>query len=287
MVSKKLEIIQYYFPPFFVEYGLYFRDIIKDFLNPDFKKLIKKNIELKNKGKGKRAFLIATGPSIKKQNLALLKGEDCFTVSNMFLHDDIKKINPKFHFFAPYHKPLILSNFVGWLRQADKKLPKNTKIFLGTESEKMVKKYKLFKNREIFYLKKGSNYSRKRVDLTKTIMPYSSVPLMVLPVLIYMGYKEIYLVGCDNNRLKDYSSGKAQHFFENSKDFRKNASSGKIWSGGIIKILISFRNNLCQYLFYANLAKKNYETKIFNLSDESWIECFNKKKFDKIKFKLR
>ena len=28
---------------------------------------------------------------------------------------------------------------------------------------------------------------------------------MILPVLISMGYKEIYLLGCDHNQLKNYN----------------------------------------------------------------------------------
>ena len=57
------------------------------------------------------AFLIATGPSLKFENLQLLAGHDCYSVSNFFLHPDLNSVNPKIHFFAPWHPPLIRENY--------------------------------------------------------------------------------------------------------------------------------------------------------------------------------
>jgi len=44
-------------------------------------------------GKGKRAFLLAASSSSKQENLKLLAGEDCFSISNFYLHYDIRIIN--------------------------------------------------------------------------------------------------------------------------------------------------------------------------------------------------
>src|SRR5262245_2341778 len=105
-----------------------------EFLFYTNKKILSKNKPFKGQGKGKRAFLLTTGPSIKIENLKLLEGEDCFSVSNFFLHEDISLIKPKFHFFAPYHPPLVLDNYIEWLQQADKQLPSETGIFLGHQT---------------------------------------------------------------------------------------------------------------------------------------------------------
>lgn len=114
-----------------VELLLDFKDGLK-FMSYPNKKLLGKNICLKTKGRGKVAFLLATGPSVKNENLKVLAGKDCYSASNFFLHEDIKTINPKFHFFAPYHEPLILENYIEWLRKGDRDLPAETKIFLAT-----------------------------------------------------------------------------------------------------------------------------------------------------------
>lgn len=280
-MSKFVNDIKYYLPPFIFDFGLYSYGVAKDFLNPHFRELTKKNISLKNNGSGKRAFLIATGPSIKEQDLSLLKGEDCFTVSNAFLHENIKDINPKFHFFAPYHKPLILSNFVSWLKKADKSLPKDTKIFLAVESEAMIKKYNLFKNREIFYLNFGHSFSRKNVDITKVVMAPQSIPLMVLPVLIYMGYSEIYLIGCDHTVLRDFKKD-IKNFYNSKRDPRKNGADKNSWHDIILSHEYSI-GVFKQYDFYKTvLGRSKMNIKIYNLSNDSWVDSFKFKRFDTV-----
>lgn len=244
-----------------------FLDYVK-FLLLSNRKLFDKNKNLKNVGSGKRAFLLATGPSIKSEDLKQLAGEDCFSLSNFFLHEDINLINPIFHFFAPYHKPLILKNYVKWLRQSDKILPKTTKIFLGHTTYDLVTKYKLFPHREVYYLYLSNCFN---ADITKRVLGPQTGPIMMLPVLIYMGYKEIYLLGCDHNCLKDFRKP-IQHFYNKALDIRKNASDENAW-GNIINELDCAKSVFVQYQKYkSSLGDK---TKIINLSHDSWLDVFD------------
>jgi hypothetical protein len=254
-------------------------------LNYEFRKfsyrnLIQKNSKLKNLGKGKEAFLLATGPSIKNENLKVLAGEDCFSVSNFFLHEDINIIKPKYHFFAPYHLPLVFENYIEWLRQADLQLPEKTEIVLGHRSIDHVKKYRLFPKRKIHYM-----YLRGRVnvsaDITGPIQSPRTGPLMIIPFLLYMGYKRIYLLGCDNNTLLNYKS-KIHHFYENEKDPRANASDEQAWTPDILQAMQSQIGMFEQYKSYVELAKKTSQ-EIINLSQESWLDFIRK---DELKYVL-
>ncbi|MEO1654774.1 MAG: hypothetical protein AAFU64_14600, partial [Bacteroidota bacterium] len=146
MIQKLQEIAEEYLPPILL------RTLLRGFYQIKFyfsseKKLLRKNTELKNQGKSKRAFLLATGPSLKLENLRPLVGEDCFSLSNFFLHEDLELIRPKLHFFAPYHPPLILENYVEWLQKADQVLPPETNIVLGTSTKELVERYHLFPQR--------------------------------------------------------------------------------------------------------------------------------------------
>lgn len=227
----------------------------------------KKLIEIR---KNERAFILATGPSIKKENLKLLAGEDCFSVSNFYLHEDLNIINPKLHFFAPYHEPLILENYVDWLRQADKQLPVNTKIVLGHSTQSIVKENNLFPNREVFYIYLSPTNSNN-INITKRIKSPQTGPIMIIPVLIYMGYKEIYLLGCDHNVLKDYRN-EVKNFYEPKCDIRKNATDKTGWLD-IISEIKSTLNVFLQYDKYRLIARK-YKVDIYNLSNDSWLEVF-------------
>lgn len=240
------------------------------------KAIFRTNRQWKNAAKGKRAFLLATGPSLKQENLKLLKGEDCFSLSNFYLHEDLNIINPKFHFFAPYHKPLILENYVAWLRQADEKLPLETKIVLGHKTRNIVGDNDLFRNREVFYLFMEPKFSGG-FDITKTIMQPQTGPIMMLPWLLYMGYSEIYLLGCDNTILRDYGKT-TTNFYPPEKDSRKNATNGQNWPD--ISTTLKFVARMFeQYKYYKSSAKKQ-GTRIINLSQDSWLDLFEKSKLD-------
>jgi hypothetical protein len=254
-----------------------FKELAKYFLFYFYKEknILKKNISLKDYGRNRRAFLIATGPSIKELDLTLLKDEDCFTLSNAYLHDRIDIINPIFHFFAPFHKPLIKENFISWLKDADDKLPESTKIFLGHKSKDMVTENNIFNRREVNYMYLGSPFYNKISLLKQTPSPKTGTQ-MVLNLLIYMGYEEIYLIGCDHNILKSYG-GVREHFYDSSKELRKNVEN---W-GDITENLKSELDMFSIYKKYVKLAKKR-NIRIVNLSRDSWLNFVEYKKFEDV-----
>ncbi len=246
----------------------------KDMLKPNpssFKKL----------KKSKRAFLLATGPSIKNQDLSQLKGEDCFSLSNFFLHEDVASIEPRLHFFAPYHEPLDLDNYVDWLRKSDTELPKKTNIVLGYKERLLVEKYGLFPNRQVSYLYLDRVKAKSSLSLSKPLPIPKTGPQMILPVLIAMGYEEICLVGCDHTVLRDF--GKTiTNFYKPEKDMRKNATSDLAWPS-IVTQLIGNGQLFQLYYDYKNLVDDKYpKTRIINLSPDSWLDCFEFGDFDSI-----
>jgi hypothetical protein len=248
-------------------------DKIKNFLKWTFwneKRILKKNLSLKGKGKGKRAFILATGPSINQEDLKILRGEDCYSISNFYLHEDIEIIKPKFHFFAPYHQPLIFENYIEWLNNADKILPETAKIFLAQSGYDLVKKNGLFKNRDVYYMFLSNTKKHKKINLLKPVPSPQTGVHMILNLLIYMGYSEIYLLGCDANFLKFYKEQR-ENFYDKNKDLRKSASDTECWGNvyNALKMELVTHN---KYLNYKNCFKG----KIINLSKESWLEMFDK-----------
>ena len=68
----------------------------------------------------------------------------------------------------------------------------------------MVREYNFFENCEVYYLYFSQSACSRKVDLTKSVLSPQTGPLMIIPVLIYMGYEKIYLLGCDHTVLRDY-----------------------------------------------------------------------------------
>lgn len=268
-----LELVKEWLPPVIYRPLLSLASEIK-FMAYPHKDILQKNLQLKGIGKGKRAFLLATGPSINQENLRLLAGEDCFSISNFYHHDDIQVINPLFHGFAPYHEPMDLGNYVEWLKQADRILPERTKIVLGHKAYDMVQKFRLFPEREIFYLYLSM---QRGTDLMRPVLCPQTGPILLLPLLIYMGYKQIYLLGCDSTTLRDYKKT-ITNFYCRDKDMRINATS--YW----IDVETELKGNLVsfdQYNFYNDVASTK-SISITNLSVDSWLEMFPFDRLDRI-----
>lgn len=256
---------------------LWFKEIIKYlmFIFYKDKRTLRSNLKYKNTKIGKRAFLIATGPSINKLDLNYLKSEDCFTISNAFLHDKIEVISPIFHIFAPYHEPLVKENYIEWLKKADNVLPPSTKILLGHKTREMVAENKIFQSREIAYMYLGNPFYYN-INLKRQVPSPKTGTHQALNMLIYMGYSEIYLIGCDHNILKFYG-GKREHFYTSDQDKRVNVD---YWTDitDNLKSELDMFNKYKRYLKLAN--KKNI--KIYNLSKESWLNFIDYKDFDEV-----
>ena len=101
---------------------------------------------------------------------------------------------------------------------------------------------------------------------------------MVLPFMIYMGYKEIYLLGCDSNNLKNYGH-KIENFYDQNLEIKKGASSP--WSFGIIRELENNLSVFNQFLKYKELGDK-LNIKIVNLSEGSWLDFFDKNNYENL-----
>lgn len=243
------------------------------------KHLLNSNIDLKNSAKGKRAFLIATGPSLKLENLKPLAGEDCFTISNFYLHEDLQHVNPKMHFFAPYHAPMILENYADWLSQADKRLPETTEIVLGHSTYEIVQKFGLFPERKVRYIFLDGAFDCNNFDIRYPLMSPQTGPIMVFPVLAYMGYSEIYLLGCDQTVLRDYKKN-IQNFYDNASDVRIKATTGECWTD-IIDSHMASMNACKQYKFYADFLNAN-GVRIINLSQDTWLDFFESDRLTRV-----
>ena len=181
-------------------------------------------------------------------------------------------IRPTLHFFAPYHEPLVLENYIDWLRKADSALPESTDIVLWHTTKVLVEKYSLFPKRKIYYLYL-SHFSPlfNKINIECPILAPQTGPIMILPVLLYMGYTEIYLLGCDHTVLRDYKKT-VENFYSKEKDIRINAIDSKSWPN-IVDELKAGLNVFNQYEYYKCLAE-NLGVRIVNLSKDSWLDKF-------------
>jgi len=206
---------------------------------------------MKDKYKGKRCFLIGGGPSMDKINVSLLKGE--YTAGlNMLYTSGIKTT---FYFICGYK--------ILWDKGKD--VIKQPNLFLGTTAGRwFLKNMNDFPDANTPYILKDrgeiSVWNNVIHDITKGVRGGNGVSFVALQVLLYMGFKEIYLLGHDC----DYSGDK-QYFFKNI-----SVCTERPWD----KLFKNYE-----------IVKKEFERKkchIYNATPGGKLEVFDRVKLEEV-----
>jgi hypothetical protein len=158
---------------------------------------------LRNKYADKRCFIIATGPSLNKTNLSLLKNELTFAVkSYIFSGLDKYGVEPNFYCWSDR---LALERSIS---DFPEKVPEKMISFFPYEKKQLVLNNLKWNQRNICFLRGGRYDSVHNILFSARPDNSGSVVMdYCIPLAIYMGFKEIYLVGCDNS-----SSNGVLHF---------------------------------------------------------------------------
>ena len=139
----------------------------------------------------------------------------------------------------------------------------------------------LYNNRNIYFLKISKNITKFHCNITKPVPKFQTGSLMVLNVLLSMGYKKIYLLGCDHNQLKNFNS-QIDNFYKEKQDVRltKRSKLNQNWR----KLDEELSASLLAYNQYKEINRiaKYKNVEIINLSKESWIDLFKKESLKKI-----
>lgn len=233
---------------------------------------------------GKRCFILCNGPSIKKQNLLLLKNEIVFSVSSGYHHKDYLTIQPKYHCIPQFScsKYLRPKDVISWFKEMHAKIGK-AELFLDVTQEPLIRKNKLFPGRNINYVYSGffqKENSRKVIDISKKIPWITTAPVLCMMIAMYMGFKEVYLLGIDNDFWK---IGEYNYFFEPTVLKGKNESAdpdGKMRDPLYCQFL-AFGSLLKQYWLVHNIARSN-GVKIINATEGGALEEFPRVKFESL-----
>ncbi len=258
---------------------------------------LEKNRGLKNIHKGKRCFIIGTGPSINNQDLAKLKNEYTFAVNTFWNYPRYKEISPKYYVLTDSD---LFPNKQGrgelWQTEILKKTPviescSDTKLFLHITGKTFIEENGLFRNNEIYYLAFNGHFRDNlnfNIDLDKVIPNTKNVMVASIIAAVYMGFEEIYLLGCEHSFLAQ----PAQDYYRKFKEFYKteyddNDQGQKIkyamdimsYESHIHHIQVLFKN---YRLLREKLAQEKPTVKIYNATPNSFLDVFPFVKYEDI-----
>lgn len=162
----------------------------------------------KNKYLGKRCFIIGNGPSLKQQDLTLLKDEVTFVTNWFPLHENYQQIDPTYYCICAHEI------FGGW----NKKVEFDTKLYqlLKQRAQNSIKIFPFFfkegiEAQQLFDRDKVSyilyeppvqevhvaNQMNLDIASQRMHMGHTVISIFCLPIAYYLGFSEIYLLGCD------------------------------------------------------------------------------------------
>jgi hypothetical protein len=186
------------------------------------------NEPLRDRHKGGRCFVIGNGPSLKKQDLAPLKNETVFVCNFFNLHPQCAEIAPRYFCFADpnsfvagtYSSDLEIDR-TRWFTDIAKAVPR-AEFVLPLESKELIEEKKWFDGHERWFIAtegSATEMGRAGSDLTRSIPGGAgTVAAAAVPAALFMGFKEIYLLGCDCNwfvehLFKEDFDAEYQHFY--------------------------------------------------------------------------
>lgn len=257
---------------------------------------IQKNRKFKDSHLGERCFVLGNGPSLEELEFDMLKNEYVFTVNRISGMTGYEKLNTNFHFLMDYaifgireNVKLDTNMYVKEILEVGNK--KSNEIFLPIAAREFVKKHKLEKycNINYFYCDGSFVGGYQRCDLTKQVPNFTTVVQYAIFTAIYMGFKEIYLLGCDGTLFKSVlatAEGKLNnptHAFDKPEDIlRQEKSFMQVLEN--MKLDALFYDQYKVFNGYRRLGAycNRKDITLINLTTNSLIDTIPKKKMKEI-----
>lgn len=182
------------------------------------KKTYEKLIKYKDMYEGESCFIVGTGPSLELDDVNRLKGKLCFGVNTLY------KIYDKTDWRADYYCVIDPTTYSG-IGEEVKKYHKDTLFIAGNRIEETDEKINQFSLKcssfyKIPYLDYFETPCSFSSDLCNEIYDGASVVYAALQIAVYMGFKNIYLLGVDCNYNKDFMLHSKS--LEYNKDYKYN-----------------------------------------------------------------
>jgi len=254
--------------------------------------LFARNRKFHNIHRGKRCFVLGSGPSIQKQNLKPLRNETCFAGSHFFLHKDIRVIDPLYHVDAPAHPPF----YDGFdalrklsFERFDKFYSERTIYFFGHSPYEysvynFLKRNPQFKKENVYYLNycqstqlDESNYKNPDLwDISKPLFQPRSVIYCAIQVAAYMGFEKIYLLGCDHDYLLQVTRRRSTHFYEDEEGLDDSAG----WLS-TEDFFLAYHLRWKQYRLMQSYLESR-ECHIYNATEGGLLDVFQRVSLDEV-----
>lgn len=185
------------------------------------KHLVQRNIAFRNIHDGERCFILGTGPSLNtltENHVDKLKSEVVFGVNSLYKSEIGAALKPSYYMLLDsFYWEIEKWNNV-YLEVANQYANDPPIFITGTGAQRFVDNLGLPKRSIYLYFKK---YPTKEmsVDITQNLYATMNCVSTSILVAIYMGFKKVYLLGCDYNAFCNAGAG---HCYDDKDELKDN-----------------------------------------------------------------
>lgn len=236
------------------------------------KKIVKENLKFKNIHSDlSRCFILGTGPSlkkIKKEEFLFLKNEIVFGVNSLYEFDAINEIVPKYYFLLDNHFWGKKSN---QLRAILDKYDGIT-LFTSIKAKHFIDSSNINSSRVQYLYSKLYPTDSVNIDLHKNLSIGVNVICTAIEVALYMGFKEIYLLGCD---FSAFASPYDEHCYDVKESDKKKKKNN-------LAFYLKFYSITAQIHYLLNDKARQMGCKIINLTENTLLDAYPLSKIESV-----
>lgn len=224
--------------------------------------ILSKNVKYKNLHKGEKCFILGTGPSLEgltKKEINFLEDEIVFGVNSFYKVTFLSSVKPRYYVLAD-------NNYWGIASYTFKDI-RNTYYDCHPTFITDVRASRYLEDDTdamFFYAKNYPIKSKFRGDLSGNVSITMNVVSFSIIAAIYMGFKEIYLLGCDYNL---FCQKHNLHCYDDTEEKNELPTYNLAFYLKYYALTTEFHYHISEY------AKKN-KVKIINLTDGSLLDAY-------------
>jgi hypothetical protein len=238
-------------------------------LSPSVKKILKSNLAYRNKHEGGRCFILGTAPSLNSlsnSQVGALAQEIVFGVNSLYKAQVVSAIRPKYYVLLDN---LYWEQWDHTFEDVANKYKKDAPTFItDLRAKKLAEQASPDKQHICVYAKKYP-VTQMSEQLDKNIYGAMNVVSFSILAAMYMGFKEIYLLGCDYNAFCTAGQGHAYNDESELKTVRYNLA---------FYLKFYWVTTEFHYLI-AKLAKKK-KISVINLTTNSLLDAYPKMRIE-------
>lgn len=168
----------------------------------------------------RRCFVLGNGPSLKGLDLTPLRDEWTIACNSFYKHPDAPTVGLDYLCIGDPSFMEDKPNCVEWHRIIESLMPQ-TKLMLHPSAKTLIQRHGLYGQHDVYFYRHGITVTHPELvgfDFTQPLsVGHTCGTRLGIPLAVYLGFKEIYLLGFDANWLDDIDA--SYHFYDAHDQF--------------------------------------------------------------------